>query len=160
MEEGRNVAAALVSLEPMSRLGASLFTDEALDQLVTPRDVVNSKALALDYLPKDKILLTDGSLHPTSSNALPVDAPRSSHTGVGATSPTPPPHTRAGDSQPTGYGVTGGVSPAPSLVPDGDKGQESSHSTIRPTSEAQLLSNVVERGKRKSGLWDGGGERK
>jgi len=71
MEEGRNVAAALVSLEPMSRLDASLFTDEALDNLVTTRDVVNSKALALDYLPEDKVLLTDGTLHHTSSNAQP-----------------------------------------------------------------------------------------
>lgn len=158
MEEGRNVAAALVSLEPMSRLDASLFTDEALDNLVTPRDVVNSKALALDYLPKDKVLLTDGSLHHTSSKA------QASALNLSPPTPPLPTNTRVGggEDQPTaGYGVPGGVSPAPSLVPDGEQqGQESSHSTIRPKSEAQLLSNVVERGKRKSGLWDGGGERK
>jgi len=148
MEEGRNVAAALVALEPMSRTDASLFTDEPLEKLVRPRDVVTSQALALDYLPQDRALLTDGpqEIKPPTS---PLRAPQVANTATTSAEPV------------IGYGISGGVSPMdtqaiPPLIKSMEDGASPSRPTIRPASEGDILSQQVDRGKRRHGGWNGG----
>ena len=144
MEEGRNVAAALVSLEPMSREDASLFTDEPLEKLVRPKEAAISQALALDYLPNDRPLLTDGHKSKPVTSTAPRPSPLSSL--------ELPPQTKV-----VGYGVSGGASPSVSTVKEKGVEEDSiAGSAMRPTTEGDLLSGQVERGRRKHGSWDGG----
>ena len=141
------MAAALVALEPMSRTDASLFTDEPLEKLVRPRDVVTSQALALDYLPQDRALLTDGP----QEGKPPTSPPRAPQVANATTSAEPV----------IGYGISGGVSPmdtqaTPSSIKSMEDGASPSRPTIRPASEGDILSQQVDRGKRRHGGWNGG----
>ena len=162
MSEGRRVAAALVAVEPMTRGDASLYTDEPLANLVTPRDVKRSLALANDVLPEDRVLLGDGLASSTSSSTS------SSSTSSSSTSSSSPaaqqllPEAQLYDGSQraqVGYGVPGvarGSTPTSGPASPGAAEGGSGRSSIRPGSESQLVGQQADRGKRKSGAWNGG----
>jgi hypothetical protein len=167
------VAAALVALEPMTRADASLYTDEALESLVKPRDVRQVQALAADVLPEDRLMLEDGSSGSGSGAAV---GKRRRAEAVPADWAPPPQLGSAGSSAgsssaapKTGYGIPGAVRGAASAVlpplqeEEGSGNSSSSTSstssgsrTIRPASESDIIAQQAERGKRRSGWWDGG----
>ena len=146
--EGRRVAAALVALEPMTRADASLYTDEALSNLVKPRDVRAAQALASDILPQDRLLLEGAT---SSAAAPPPPSP--------PPPPPPPPLQQEQKQQRVGYGVSDATRGSPSSVPE-ERGSAAprggSSSTIRPPTESELVQQQAERGKRRSGGWGGG----
>ena len=163
MGEGRRVAAALVALEPMSRSDASLYTDEALEALVRPRDVRAAAALAADVLPEDRLLLEGGEGAGAGASAGARAAARRTAAAAAAPAPTEwqhqaplPAATPLQQQQQgkVGYGVPGAVRGAPSLLPPREDG--SSGSTVRPGSESEIIGQQADRGKRRSGGWGGG----
>ncbi len=151
------MAAALVAVEPMTRGDASLYTDEPLANLVTPRDVKRSLALANDVLPEDRVLLGDGLASSTSSST--------SSSSTGSSSPAAAqllPEAQLYDGSQraqVGYGVPGvarGSTPTSGPASPGAAEGGSGRSSIRPGSESQLVGQQADRGKRKSGAWNGG----
>ncbi len=139
----------MVAVEPMTRADASLYTDEALESLIRPREVRQALALASDVLPQDRKLLEDGKGR--AKSALETAA-------AVAAAYVPPQQQQQQQQVKVGYGIPGVVKGAHSTTSSTDTAPPSAieKSSIRPTSEAQIVEQQADRGKRKSGTWQGG----
>jgi len=140
-QEGRPVAAALVSLSPMTRDDACLYTNERID---SPADRRLARALERDYSADEALrLLTDGGAGgaPAAAAAAAADerAPAA-----------PPAARRAPAASPApAYGVSGALPADVSLV-DAAEARRLASVLARPSSEAERREAGTRRGARRS----------
>jgi uncharacterized protein len=159
--EGRAVAAALVSLEPVSRDEACLYTGERAEELVGYHDARVARALALDGGGRgggQRLLGAGGSGAPLLAGAAEVG-------GAAAAPPLPRLPLPAGGAflgahlraaEPGSYGSAGGATPAPArgaarAMTPAEEAQAKKR-TARPLTEDERFDAEVARGLRRSGV--------
>jgi hypothetical protein len=158
--EGRAVAAALVSLEPVSRDEACLYTGERAEELVSYHETRMARALAVEgggVGGGQRLLgggggggaplLADGGAPPAAQPArLPLPAG-----GAFLGAHLPPPAAAAG-----AYGSAASASPAPARGAarkmTEEEAAQAKKRTARPLTEEERMDAEVARGLRRSGV--------